>query len=62
MRSTRGNDLILGKIADRPESLGLSRATRHLYICATGTGKSKFLENLIRQAIRELAKSKCAPS
>lgn len=62
MRLPPGNDLILGKLAGRMGSLGLSRAERdkHLYICGgTGTGKSKFLENLIRQDIRNWSKSKC---
>lgn len=57
-----GNDLILGKLPGRDRSLGLSRTERdkHLYICGgTGTGKSKFLENLIRQDIRNWSKSKC---
>jgi hypothetical protein len=41
-----------------PKSLGLSRTERDkpLYVCGgTGTGKSKFLENLIRQDIRSCA-------
>jgi len=62
VRSPPGNNLILGKIASRRESLGLSSTERdkHLYICGgTGTGKSKFLENLIRQDIRNWSKSKC---
>lgn len=62
MRHQPGNDLILGKMAGRDKSLGLSRSERdkHLYICGgTGTGKSKFLENLIRQDIRNWSKSKC---
>jgi hypothetical protein len=62
MRLTPGNDLILGKLPGRPKSLGLSRTERdkHLYVCGgTGTGKSKFLENLIRQDIRNWSKSKC---
>jgi hypothetical protein len=57
-----GNDLILGKISGRNCSLGLSRDDRdkHLYICGgTGTGKSKFLESLVRQDIRNWSKSKC---
>jgi Type IV secretion-system coupling protein DNA-binding domain len=62
MRPPPGNDLILGKLPGRDRSLGLSRSERdkHLYICGgTGTGKSKFLENLIRQDIRNWSKSKC---
>src|ERR1700730_3655982 len=62
MRRPPGNDLILGKMPGRDCSLGLSRTERdkHLYICGgTGTGKSKFLESLIRQDIRNWSKSKC---
>lgn len=62
MRHAPGNDLILGKLPGRPRSLGFSRTERdkHLYVCGgTGTGKSKFLENLIRQHIRNWSKSKC---
>ena len=62
MRPSPGNDLILGKLPGRPMSLGLSRDQRdkHLYVCGgTGTGKSKFLENIIRQDIRNWSKSKC---
>jgi hypothetical protein len=62
MRSHPGNDLILGKMPGRDRSLGLSRDQRdkHLYICGgTGTGKSKFLESLIRQDISNWSKSRC---
>lgn len=62
MRPAPGNDLILGQLAGRNSVLGLSRAERdkHLYVCGgTGTGKSKFLENLIRQDIKQWHKSKC---
>src|ERR1017187_3261018 len=62
MRLAPGNDLILGQLAGRNSVLGLPRTERdkHLYICGgTGTGKSKFLENLIRQDIRNWSKSKC---
>lgn len=57
-----GNDLILGYMAGREANLGFSRTERdkHLYVCGgTGTGKSKFLENLIRQDIKNWRKSKC---
>jgi hypothetical protein len=62
MRRVPGNDLVLGEMPGRNSSLGLSRQERdkHLYVCgSTGTGKSKFLENLIRQDIRNWRKSKC---
>ncbi len=62
VRRSPGNDLILGKMPGRDRSLGLPRDERdkHLYVCGgTGTGKSKFLENLIRQDIRNWSKSKC---
>ena len=61
MRPKPGNDLILGKLPGRDRNLVLSRTERdkHLYVCGgTGTGKSKFLENLIRQDIRNWPKSK----
>jgi hypothetical protein len=53
---------ILGKLAGRDANLGFSRTERdkHLYVCGgTGTGKSKFLENLIRQDIKQWRKSRC---
>jgi len=62
MRPVPGNDLILGQLPGRNASLTLSRTERdkHLYICGgTGTGKSKFLESLIRQDILAWRKSKC---
>lgn len=55
-----GNELELGKIVGQPDTLRLTRKDRdkHLYICgATGTGKSKFVENLIRQDILNWSKS-----
>src|SRR5579884_3255852 len=62
MRSVPGNDINLGFLAGRDASLTFPRTARdkHLYICGgTGTGKSKFLENLIRQDIISWRKSKC---
>jgi hypothetical protein len=62
MRVRPGNDLILGRMPGCKRTLALAREQRdkHLYICGgTGTGKSKFLENLIRQDIRNWSKSKC---
>jgi hypothetical protein len=62
MRSVVGNDLILGQLAGENTSLQLPRTLRdkHLYCCGgTGTGKSKFLENLIRQDIWSWRRSKC---
>jgi hypothetical protein len=62
MRPTPGNDLVLGQLAGRRATLGFSRTERdkHLYCCGgTGTGKSKFLESLIRQDIRQWHRSRC---
>lgn len=62
MRRTPGNDLVLGRVAGRNATLALPRTSRdkHLYLCgATGTGKSKFLESLIRQDIIAWRKSRC---
>src|SRR5882762_4933193 len=63
MRHQPGNDLTLGRLSGKNVSLGFSRTQRdkHLYCCGgTGTGKSKFLESLIRQDIIAWRKSKCA--
>src|SRR5262245_44500264 len=57
-----GNDLNLGNLAGRNAMLRFPRSLRdkHLYCCGgTGTGKSKFLEHLIRQDIVNWRKSKC---
>src|SRR5438105_3545529 len=54
MRIDHGNDLILGMTAHdgSPVVLPRNRRDKHLYVCgATGAGKSKFLENAIRQDI-----------
>lgn len=62
MRPPPGNDLNLGHLAGRNGTLGFSRTERdkHLYVCGgTGTGKSKFLEHLIRQDIKNWHKSRC---
>jgi DNA helicase HerA-like ATPase len=62
MRSAPGNDLILGNLAGRGATLTFPRTERdkHLYVCGgTGTGKSKFLESLIRQDIIAWRKSQC---
>src|ERR1700753_2369568 len=62
MRTAPGNDLILGGLSGRKSSLMLPRTSRdkHLYVCGgTGTGKSKFLESLIRQDILSWRKSRC---
>src|SRR5690349_4359763 len=61
MRS-QGNDIQLGQLAGSTSTLPFSRTERdkHLYVCGgTGMGKSKFLENLIRQDIIAWRKSKC---
>ncbi len=55
MKRAKGNNVTVGRIADTSRSLVFPKESRdkHLYVCgATGTGKSKFLENLIRQDIR----------
>jgi hypothetical protein len=62
MRSTPGNDLDLGQVSGRSAHLVFPREMRdkHLYLCGgTGTGKSKFLENLIRQDISKWRDYKC---
>ena len=61
MRSL-GNDIVLGHLAGRNAKLTLPHTARdkHLYICGgTGSGKSKFLENLIQQDIVNWRRSKC---
>jgi hypothetical protein len=57
-----GNDLDLGTVIGRGIPLRFPKESRdkHLYGCGqTGTGKSKFLESLIRQDIINWPKSKC---
>jgi hypothetical protein len=57
-----GNDLTLGNRCDGQGVLTLpgDRRSEHLYVCgATGTGKSKFLENLIRQDLIAWPKHQC---
>lgn len=56
-----GNHLNLGRIVGTGNSLVFPKQSRdkHLFVCGTtGTGKSKFLESLIRQDIRSWFKSK----
>jgi hypothetical protein len=58
----RGNDLDLGQITGSKQRCGLDAAARgtHLHVVgATGVGKSKFLEHLIRQDIRNHGRSGC---
>lgn len=62
LRPEPGNDLSLGNIVGTQRSQPLPRSARdkHLYVVGgTGTGKSKFLENLVRQDIKGWRKSKC---
>lgn len=62
MRPPPGNDLNLGLLPGRNATLTFPRTERdkHLYVCgATGMGKSKFLEHLIRQDIKNWHRSKC---
>lgn len=57
----RGNELTLGKDAQGADViLSCEQRSTHLYCCgSTGTGKSKFLEYLIRQDIKNWQTSKC---
>src|SRR6266478_5870640 len=62
MRSAFGNKVKLGLASGKDVSLEMTPEMRstHLYICgSTGTGKSKMLENLIRQDIARWHESKC---
>jgi hypothetical protein len=62
MRPALGNDLNLGYLGDSQKMLRFTAEQRatHLFVCgSTGTGKSKLLENLIRQDILAWRKSKC---
>lgn len=62
MRRIPGNALNLGVVDGQGASLVMSPEMRstHLYVCgATGTGKSKMLESLIRQDIKNWHNTKC---
>jgi hypothetical protein len=62
MRRFRGNKLELGIVDGKGVPLEMTPQMRstHLYICgSTGTGKSKMLESLIWQDIKQWHKSKC---
>lgn len=63
MQSEPGNDLELGLIVNgggKMLPLPAAARARHLYVAGgTGVGKSKFLENLIRQDIRKWSQSRC---
>jgi hypothetical protein len=62
MRRAPGNPLKLGMVDGKGVPLEMTPQMRstHLYICgSTGTGKSKMLESLIRQDIKNWHKSKC---
>jgi hypothetical protein len=62
MRRASGNPLKLGNVPGMVAPLEMTARQRstHLYICgATGTGKSKMLEYLCRQDIKNWHKSKC---
>ena len=63
MRQSFGNDIPLGTVVNgqgEPLIFPAEARATHLYCCgATGTGKSKFLESLIRQDIKAWSKSKC---
>ena len=62
MRRAPGNHLKLGIVDGKGVPLEMTPRMRstHLYICgATGTGKSKMLESLVRQDIKNWHRSKC---
>lgn len=62
MRRAPGNRLELGIVDGKGVTLEMTPEMRstHLYICgSTGTGKSKMLEHLVRQDIKNWHKSKC---
>ena len=62
MPRARGNPLKLGMVDGKGVALEMTPQMRstHLYICgSTGTGKSKLLESLVRQDIKNWHKSKC---
>src|ERR1700733_882613 len=62
MRRAPGNPLKLGIVDGKGIELEMTPRMRstHLYICgSTGTGKSKMLESLVRQDIKNWHKSKC---
>ena len=61
MPRPHGNDLQLGidQPSGKPIIFPASKRSTHLYVCgSTGTGKSKFLEHLIRQDIEKWRLSK----
>jgi hypothetical protein len=61
MARPSGNDLLIAKSAQgEPLILTREQRSRHLYVTgSTGSGKSKFLEHLIRQDIMNWRKSEC---
>ena len=62
MRRAPGNRLELGIVDGRGVPLVMTPEMRstHLYVCgSTGTGKSKMLESLVRQDIKQWHRSKC---
>jgi hypothetical protein len=62
MRRPSGNDLLIATSLSGGEPLMLTKEqrSRHLYVTgSTGSGKSKFLEHLIRQDIMNWRESEC---
>ena len=60
MRRPSGNDLLIAKSRHGPLVLTREQRSRHLYVTgSTGSGKSKFLEYLIRQDIVNWRESEC---
>jgi hypothetical protein len=62
IRRPSGNDLLIAMSMDggKPLMLTKEQRSRHLYVTgSTGSGKSKFLEHLIRQDIMKWRESEC---
>jgi type IV secretory pathway VirB4 component len=62
MTRLSGNDLLVATSVNGGERLMLTKEqrSRHLYVTgSTGSGKSKFLEHLIRQDIVKWRDSEC---
>jgi hypothetical protein len=60
MARSQGNTLLIAKNGEKVLQLTPNQRSRHLYVVgSTGSGKSKFLEYLIRQDIVNWRRSEC---